>query len=270
MVDRIERRFAGYAHADGEVDVVFHTPITCPKCGSHNVNGQGKITEIGIKWSDLNCQSCGYFWDPQIKSLPSSAQEIAQQQGAGRSRVAELNSEQKKALEELKRDNPQIYGKDSRAETETGAPAWMKGHKTNMAASLGMPVIKDHSKARWDLLPYGPLWAVAEVFMTGALKPGRTPHNWRNGTEWSKYFAPAMRHLAAYQQGEDYDVEVINGVEIRQPHLACAICCLLILLEYQQCGIGTDDRFPAGRPAYKGTLRANLGNINDPTTKGQG
>lgn len=120
--------------------------------------------------------------------------------------------------------------------------SWVEGPKP--------AVVKDRTKARFDLAPYGPLWAMAEVFTDGMLKPGRTPHNWRKGTAWSDYFSAAMRHLSAYQQGEDFDIDPVTGA--KNLHLACAMACIAILLEYQLTGTGTDDRFPISPEAYKG------------------
>lgn len=111
-------------------------------------------------------------------------------------------------------------------------------------------VVKDRTKARFDLIPYGPLWKMAEVMTNGANKPGRVAHNWRKGTEWSDYFAAMMRHAALWQQGEDFEIDPDTGTRI--DHLAAVMCCASILLEYQMFSIGTDDRFPAGHPAYKG------------------
>lgn len=107
-------------------------------------------------------------------------------------------------------------------------------------------VVKDRTKARFDLLPWGPLWEVADVFTHGATQPGRVPHNWRRGTEWSDYFAAMQRHMAAYQQGEDRDAKS------KLHHLAHAVACGLILLEYQLAGLGTDDRFPVAK-TYTGS-----------------
>lgn len=111
-------------------------------------------------------------------------------------------------------------------------------------------VVKDRTKARFDLLPQGPLWAMAEVMTNGATKPGRVAHNWRKGTNWSDYYSAMMRHASLYQQGEDFEIDPDTGAKTY--HLASVMCCAAILLEYSMFNIGTDDRFPAGHPAYKG------------------
>jgi hypothetical protein len=57
---------------------------------------------------------------------------------------------------------------------------------------------------RFDLLPIGPLTALAEHYGVGASK--YADHNYRNGYEWSKSYAALMRHLTAFWAGYDYDV----------------------------------------------------------------
>lgn len=92
----------------------------------------------------------------------------------------------------------------------------------------------DAGKARYDLIPAGPLEEIAHVFGHGAEKYGAD--NWRLGAAWSRYFAAAMRHLWAYWRGEDLDAET------GRHHLAHAACCVLILLACARGKIGTDDR----------------------------
>lgn len=99
----------------------------------------------------------------------------------------------------------------------------------------------DTKKPPVDLLPYSVLEEVAKVLAYGADKyttpthSGR--HNWRNGFEWSRLHAAALRHIGAWGEGEDSDSE--SGL----PHLAHALCCLMFLLEHQKKGYGTDDRY---------------------------
>lgn len=100
-------------------------------------------------------------------------------------------------------------------------------------------------KTRYDLVPMAAIGQIADVLTHGAAKYGA--NNWARGTEWSRYYAAAMRHLAAFWSGEDTDSE--SGLS----HLAHAGCCLVFLLEYQRNGWGTDDRFlaPDGAPFSK-------------------
>ena len=92
----------------------------------------------------------------------------------------------------------------------------------------------DSGKRRMDLLPVGPLWAVADVLTFGAAK--YDPQNWRRGMDWSRLYAAAQRHLTAFWNGEDLDSE--SGL----PHLAHAACCLMFLLEFENTHPELDDR----------------------------
>ena len=82
----------------------------------------------------------------------------------------------------------------------------------------------DHGKTRMGLLPPEALTAIAEVFTFGAEKYG--VDNWRHGMAWSRLYDALLRHLFAWQAGEETDAE--SG----RPHLAHAGCCLLMLLSY--------------------------------------
>jgi hypothetical protein len=93
----------------------------------------------------------------------------------------------------------------------------------------------DQDKPRTDLLPPGPLLAIAEILKFGADKYG--DHNWRGGFDWSRPYAAALRHLLAWWNGEDKDPE--SG----KSHLAHAACNLVFLLTFEQEGVGTDNRF---------------------------
>lgn len=76
--------------------------------------------------------------------------------------------------------------------------------------------------------------SVAAVLGFGAEK--YAADNWRKGMEWRRLYGAALRHLMAWERGEDLDPE--SGL----PHLAHAGCCILFLLSYQLVGGGTDDR----------------------------
>jgi hypothetical protein len=83
----------------------------------------------------------------------------------------------------------------------------------------------DIGKDQWNLLPLDVLREVVRVLMHGAKK--YSPDNWKsvakgaNGKQ--RYFDAAMRHIVAYQNGEQLD-------ESGHTHLAHAICCLIFLL----------------------------------------
>ncbi len=93
----------------------------------------------------------------------------------------------------------------------------------------------DSGKPPVELLPSAPLLMIAEVLGFGAKK--YAAHNWRQGFNQSRLIGAAMRHLLAYNDGEDTDPE--SGLS----HLAHLGCCVLFLLEHQAKGIGNDDRF---------------------------
>jgi hypothetical protein len=94
----------------------------------------------------------------------------------------------------------------------------------------------DAAKVRTDLLPTGPLLEVASVLTYGATK--YAPYNYLRGEglAHSRLYGACLRHLWAWWGGEDADPE--SG----RPHLAHAVCCLLMLMHLRQAGKGTDDR----------------------------
>ena len=93
----------------------------------------------------------------------------------------------------------------------------------------------DSGKPDMSLLPAPALTQIAEVLTFGANKYDK--HNWRKGMEWSRISAAAMRHLVAWNEGEDLDPES------RLNHLAHAACCLTFLLTYVHDKTGIDDRY---------------------------
>ena len=75
--------------------------------------------------------------------------------------------------------------------------------------------------------------------LNGALKYGRS--NFRAiGVRSSIYVDAAMRHIAAWFEGEECDRD--DGV----PHLAAALSCLAIIVDAQAAGKLTDDRMVPG------------------------
>lgn len=92
----------------------------------------------------------------------------------------------------------------------------------------------DADKARFDLIPPGSLWAVAEIYTYGAGK--YADRNWEKGLSWGRVFAAIMRHLWSFWRGEELDEE--SGL----PHLAHAAWDCLALLEYGRTHPELDDR----------------------------
>jgi hypothetical protein len=88
--------------------------------------------------------------------------------------------------------------------------------------------------ARFDLVPAGPLRALAEHYGRGASK--YDDHQWRKGYEWSKSFAAMQRHAWAWWDGEDVDAEIDS------PHLAAVAWHAFALLQYAADCPQFDDR----------------------------
>jgi hypothetical protein len=82
----------------------------------------------------------------------------------------------------------------------------------------------DQNKAPMDLLPNEALMQISRVLDMGAKKYGR--YNWRKGMDWSRVISASMRHLTAFNDGEDIDPE--SGIS----HVAHAACNLMFLLTY--------------------------------------
>lgn len=77
----------------------------------------------------------------------------------------------------------------------------------------------DQEKPRMDLLDPEFLEGVARVLTFGARK--YAVQNWRNGISTSRNIAAALRHISAFNRGEDIDPE--SGYS----HLYHAACCLM-------------------------------------------
>lgn len=92
----------------------------------------------------------------------------------------------------------------------------------------------NQGKADLSLIPLSTLEDEARVWMYGERKYKR--FNWMKGMAWSIPLACALRHLAAWQNGEDLDPE--SG----QPHLAHAMCNLRMLTLYSRTYPEGDDR----------------------------
>jgi hypothetical protein len=106
--------------------------------------------------------------------------------------------------------------------------------KRTLNASPSQGVKHDQDKPRFDLLPPEALKAAVEVFSRGALKYGA--RNWEQGISAGRLFAAVQRHLWAFWAGEDLDLEW------GQPHLAHALCALMMLFTTIQRHSDLDDR----------------------------
>lgn len=91
-------------------------------------------------------------------------------------------------------------------------------------------------KADLSLIPLSTLEEEARVWMYGTKK--YKAFNWMKGMPWSVPLACALRHIAAWQEGEDLDQE--SG----HHHLAHAMCNLRMLMLYSKAYKEGDDRPP--------------------------
>jgi hypothetical protein len=92
----------------------------------------------------------------------------------------------------------------------------------------------DNGKPRMDLLPFEAIEEVAKVLGLGAEK--YSPWNWYKGFDYGRLLGASLRHISAFQQGQDKDPET------GQSHLAHAACNLLFLITLQLRNRGKDDR----------------------------
>jgi hypothetical protein len=93
----------------------------------------------------------------------------------------------------------------------------------------------DQDKLPLHLLSTEAMNQTAAVLKFGAQKYAE--HNWRAGFAWSRPLAAAMRHITAFNDGEDTDPE--SGLS----HLAHAACCIMFLLEFEKTHPNLDDRY---------------------------
>ena len=93
----------------------------------------------------------------------------------------------------------------------------------------------DQAKADLSLIPQIFLTEVARAFMVGEKKYGR--YNYCKGHKASQLIAAALRHLTAYNDGEEFDPQ--DG----QPHLGSVGACIAMLLRQKELGTLDDNRF---------------------------
>lgn len=76
---------------------------------------------------------------------------------------------------------------------------------TNTTLERGQGARLNNDKVRFDLLESFAQLQKAQIFTKGARK--YAPNNWLQGMLWSKCYASALRHQAAWARGEDYDYD---------------------------------------------------------------
>lgn len=93
----------------------------------------------------------------------------------------------------------------------------------------------DSEKIRLDLIPQAGINGMGRAFTFGATK--YSPDNWaQGGFEWRRLVGAAMRHITAFNSGEDNDPE--SGL----CHIDHALACLAMLNAHVEENLGTDDR----------------------------
>lgn len=104
----------------------------------------------------------------------------------------------------------------------------------------------DTEKPTLSLIPTSMLTEVGAVLTFGAEK--YTAHNWRKGIALSRLTSAALRHILAFNEGENIDKE--SGLS----HLAHAICNLAFALEQMKNPVrydAFDDRYLNSLPTKK-------------------
>jgi hypothetical protein len=92
----------------------------------------------------------------------------------------------------------------------------------------------DKDKVDLSLVPLPAIEAMGRALMFGAAKYGR--YNYTLGFETHRLIAACLRHLGAWQEGEDLDPE--SGLS----HLDHAITCLAMLVHCQKLKTAKDTR----------------------------
>jgi hypothetical protein len=80
----------------------------------------------------------------------------------------------------------------------------------------------DADKIPLELIPSEALFEIGKVLQAGKLKYGTA--NWAHGIEISRLLGAAMRHIAQFNAGEDFDEET------QTLHIANAACGLMFAI----------------------------------------
>lgn len=94
------------------------------------------------------------------------------------------------------------------------------------SAEKGSGARYNAGKPDLSLIPLCTLEDEARVWEYGAKKYAR--NNWQKGIDWNVTFACLLRHLSAWQAGQELDAE--SGL----PHLAHAMCNLRMLVFFSK------------------------------------
>lgn len=93
---------------------------------------------------------------------------------------------------------------------------------------------KGRKPERYELLPFDVLAEVARVYAMGASK--YEDDNWKLGYDYGLSFGALMRHITAWWEGEN------NDLESGESHLAHAVFHCFTLMWFEMHGEGFDDR----------------------------
>lgn len=93
----------------------------------------------------------------------------------------------------------------------------------------------DADKPRMDLIDRAAMEELGYVLGFGANK--YAAHNWRKGINYSRLVGAALRHIHAFNDGEDKDPE--SGYS----HIGHAMCCLMFLMGTIKHNPDMDDRW---------------------------
>jgi len=99
---------------------------------------------------------------------------------------------------------------------------WNAGVEVRKVSETGGE--KGQKEERFDLIPAGPLRAVAKHYGIGSRK--YEDRNWERGYPWDLSFGAMMRHAWAFWNGEDVDPETGS------PHMAAVVFHALALMEF--------------------------------------
>jgi len=135
-------------------------------------------------------------------------------------------------------DYPEWHTQRTPAVMIDGFKAPVKGIGDVNSEAKGSGARFNSGKPDFNLIPLVTLEDEARVWEYGKKK--YSAWNWVKGMPWSVPFACAMRHLSAWQRGEDLDPE--SGL----PHIAHVACNLRMLALYSRTYPEGDDR-PKGK-----------------------
>jgi len=90
-----------------------------------------------------------------------------------------------------------------------------------------------------ELIPPEAIEAIGQAFTFGATK--YSPDNWRSGFQWRRLIGASMRHINAFNDGEN------NDPESKLSHLAHAGACISMLIAHVEKELGTDDRYRSNK-----------------------